>query len=79
MMRYRVKTVTVPGMRVVHNFYPGPHDDPGRNRRYGWDGFRYWITDEPGNDHRALLLRLARRARALRHRATSKPMPTFGA
>jgi len=52
MMRYRVKTVTVPGMRVVHNFYPGPHDDPGRNRRYGWDGFRYWITDEPGNDHR---------------------------
>ncbi len=47
MMRYRVKTVTVPGMRVVHNFYPGPHDDPGRDRQYGADGFRLWITDEP--------------------------------
>jgi hypothetical protein len=35
------------GVRLVHNFYPGPDHDPGRHRRSGDDGFRYWITDEP--------------------------------
>jgi len=34
----------------VHNFFPGPPDDPGRDRPYGANGFRYWITDEP-NPH----------------------------
>jgi hypothetical protein len=33
------------GVRLVHNFYPGPRDDPGRDRKYGLDGFRYRITD----------------------------------
>jgi hypothetical protein len=50
MRRYRIKTLTAehpPGTRVVHNFYPGPLTDPGRDRRYGLSGFRYWITDEP--------------------------------
>ena len=35
MRRYRVRTLTEkhpPGSRVVHNFYPGPGDDPGRDR-----------------------------------------------
>ena len=50
-MHYRRKHPP-PGWRLVHNFYPGPHDDPGRDRTYGLDGFRYWITDEPGNDVR---------------------------
>ena len=40
------------GVRLVHNFYPGPHDDPGADRLVGLDGFRIWITDEPGNDSR---------------------------
>ena len=35
------------GVRLVHNFYPGPRDDPGRARDVGVDGFRIWITDEP--------------------------------
>jgi hypothetical protein len=35
------------GVRLVHNFYPGPHDDPGRDRTVGLNGFRVWITDEP--------------------------------
>jgi hypothetical protein len=50
MIKYRRKTVKPtdpPGVRLVHNFYPGPHDDPGRDRPYGLDGFRFWITDEP--------------------------------
>ena len=34
-------------MRLVHNFWPGPPDDPGRDRMVGLDGFRIWITDEP--------------------------------
>ena len=41
-----------PDVRLVHNFYPGPLDDPGRERGYGMGGFRYWVTDEPGNDQR---------------------------
>jgi hypothetical protein len=44
------------GVRLVHNFYPGPHDDPGRDREIGVGGFRVWIIDEPpgsyGNEHR---------------------------
>ena len=39
----------------MHNFYPGPHDDPGADRRIGEDGFRIWVTDEPierTNEHR---------------------------
>jgi hypothetical protein len=44
------------GVRIVHNFYPGPLDDPGRDRKVGLDGFRVWITDEPtgtyGNERR---------------------------
>jgi hypothetical protein len=35
------------GVRLVHNFYPGPLDDPGRDRMVGLDGFRIWIIDEP--------------------------------
>ena len=35
------------GVRIVHNFYPGPHGDPGQARRVGHDGFRVWITDLP--------------------------------
>jgi len=38
------------GVRLVHNFYPGPVDDPGRDRMVGLDGFRIWVTDEP-NEH----------------------------
>jgi hypothetical protein len=34
-------------VRIVHNFYPGPHDDPGRDRPLREGGFRVWITDEP--------------------------------
>jgi hypothetical protein len=37
------------GVRIVHNFYPGPFDsDPGRDRALGMDGFRAWVTDEEG-------------------------------
>jgi hypothetical protein len=35
------------GVRIVHNFYPGPHDDPGRDRGIEHGGFRVWVTDEP--------------------------------
>ena len=35
-----------PKVWLVHNFYPGPPDDPGRHRMIGLDGFRIWITDE---------------------------------
>ena len=35
------------GVRLVHNFYPGPPNDPGQDRIVGLDGFRIWITDEP--------------------------------
>jgi hypothetical protein len=35
------------GVRLVHNFYPGPADDPGRDRMVGQEGFRIWVTDEP--------------------------------
>jgi hypothetical protein len=44
MMTYRRKTITdrdPAGSRVVHNFPPGRP-----NRRFGADGFRYWVTDE---------------------------------
>jgi hypothetical protein len=46
-----------PDVRLVHNFYPGPHSDPGRDRAVGVGGFRVWITDEPisretGNERR---------------------------
>jgi hypothetical protein len=34
------------GVRLVHNFYPGPLDDPGRDRMVGFNGFRIWVTDE---------------------------------
>lgn len=55
MIRYRSKTVA-PGARLVHNFPPGPPEDRGRDRPYGLEGFRYWVTDEPpgsyGNEHR---------------------------
>jgi hypothetical protein len=44
------------GVRIVHNFYPGPHDDPGQDRTVGLRGFRVWVTDEPngtyGNERR---------------------------
>jgi hypothetical protein len=40
------------GVRLVHNFYPGPIDDPGRDRFPGLDGFRFWITDEPNPNER---------------------------
>jgi hypothetical protein len=36
-----------PEVRLVHNFYPGPLDDPGRDRPLREGGFRVWITDEP--------------------------------
>ena len=51
MRRYR-STQPPEGARLVHNFPPGPPDDPGRDRAYGLDGFRYWVTDEMGNDER---------------------------
>jgi hypothetical protein len=35
------------GVRIVHNFPPGPADDHGRDRPLGLDGFRAWVTDEP--------------------------------
>jgi hypothetical protein len=40
------------GVRIVHNFYPGPYDDPGRDREFGLDGFRVWVTDEPNENER---------------------------
>jgi hypothetical protein len=43
-MEYNRKTISAsdpPGARVVHNFPPGR---PGR--RFGDDGFRYWVTVE---------------------------------
>jgi hypothetical protein len=41
------------GVRLVHNVYPGPPDDPGRDRDKGDWGFRVWVTDEPNpNEHR---------------------------
>lgn len=49
MRRYHRRTPP-PGARLVHNFYPGPDDDPARNRAYGADGFRFWVTDSP-NEH----------------------------
>lgn len=39
-------------VRIVHNFYPGPRDDPGRDRMLGLDGFRVWVTDEPNENER---------------------------
>jgi hypothetical protein len=35
------------GVRLVHNFFPGPLEDPGRDRHPGEGGFRIWVTDEP--------------------------------
>lgn len=40
------------GVRIVHNFYPGPHDDPGRDREVGLNGFRVWVTDVPNENER---------------------------
>jgi hypothetical protein len=44
------------GVRIVHNFFPGPHDDPGRDRPVGFNGLRIWIIDDPpgsnGNERR---------------------------
>jgi hypothetical protein len=40
------------GFRIVHNFYPGPPDDPGRDRMLGLDGFRAWVTDAPNANER---------------------------
>jgi len=34
------------GMRIVHNFFPGPPGDRGADREIGWSGFRVWVTDE---------------------------------
>jgi hypothetical protein len=34
------------GVRLVHNFPPGPPDDPGADRAIGFGGFRIWVTDE---------------------------------
>ena len=33
-------------VRIVHNFVPGPPDDPGADRVVSLGGFRVWITDE---------------------------------
>jgi hypothetical protein len=30
------------GVRLVHNFYPGPPENPGADRMVGADGFRVW-------------------------------------
>jgi hypothetical protein len=35
------------GFRLVHNFFPGPPDDPGRDRVVGEGGFRIWRNDAP--------------------------------
>src|SRR5689334_3452444 len=43
----RPKRELAPGVRLVHNFYPGPDDDPGRDREVGEGGFRIWVTDKP--------------------------------
>jgi hypothetical protein len=45
--RYPTEEQAAAGVRLVHNFCPGPPDDPGRARPYSEWGFRYWITDEP--------------------------------
>jgi hypothetical protein len=39
------------GFRLVHNFYPGPHDDPGRDREVRLGGFRVWVTDEQPSEN----------------------------
>jgi hypothetical protein len=33
------------GVYLVHNFYPGPPEDPGRDRELGLDGFRAFVCD----------------------------------
>jgi hypothetical protein len=41
-------------VRLVHNFYPGAHDDdPGRKRLLAHVGFRAWATDEPSEQENA--------------------------
>jgi len=35
-----------PNVRLVHNFFPGPPNDPGQDRPFGERGFRAWVTDE---------------------------------
>ena len=55
MTRYRsTRTDKHPGSRLVHNFPPGDPADPVRasSRPYGYNGFRYWITDEPNEQER---------------------------
>ncbi len=53
MLRYLSKTPKKEypaDVRIVHNFCPGPHNDPGRDRVVGLDGFRVWVTDEPNEN-----------------------------
>jgi hypothetical protein len=38
------------GVRLVHNFCPGPPNDPGADRMVGAGGFRIWVTDETDED-----------------------------
>jgi hypothetical protein len=40
------------GIRVVHNFWPGPPEDPGQDRKLGANGFRVWVTDEPNENEK---------------------------
>jgi hypothetical protein len=50
MHRYLAKTPKKEyplGVRIVHNFYPGPHEEPGRDRELRMGGFRVWVTDDP--------------------------------
>ena len=54
MIRYLANPPTqdYPGVRLVHNFYPGREGYTGEDRPAGADGFRYWITDEPNPNER---------------------------
>jgi hypothetical protein len=38
-------------IRLVHNFPPGPKDDPGRDREFGLDGFRAWVHGRADRRH----------------------------
>jgi hypothetical protein len=40
------------GVRIVHNFFPGAQEDPGRDHVAGAGGFRVWVTDEPHHSER---------------------------
>lgn len=54
MIRYlqNVPGQPIEGVRLVHNFYPGPEQDWGRGPEPGNNGWRIWITDQPGNERR---------------------------